>query len=119
MGKDKILNGLKSNQVKLVVFVPKTHTNVVRQAMGNTGAGKIGNYSHCSYSVDGTGRYKPLAGASPHIGKVGKLEEVEEERIECVCDRNKARSVIKAVRKVHPYEEVAFDIYPLISEEEL
>lgn len=107
------------NQVKLVVFVPKSHTDIVRQAMGDSGAGKIGLYSHCSYSVDGVGRYKPLEGANPHIGKVGKFEEVEEERIECVCDRDEAKEVIEAVRKVHPYEEVSFDIYPLILEEEL
>ena len=82
-------------------------------------ARKIGNYSHCSYSVDGVGRYKPLEGAKPHMGEVGKFEEVEEERIECVCERSKAKEIIAAIRKVRPYEEVAFDIYPLISEEEL
>lgn len=108
-----------SDLVKIVVFVPKSHTNIVRQALGEAGAGKIGNYSHCSYSVNGVGRYKPLEGAHPAIGKVGKFEEVEEERIECVCERDKAKEVISAIRKVHPYEEVAFDIYPLISEEEL
>ncbi|NTU73015.1 hypothetical protein HGB07_02445 [Candidatus Roizmanbacteria bacterium] len=106
-------------QVKIVVFVPKSHTDIVRKAMGNAGAGKIGNYSHCSYSVDGVGRFLPLEGAKPAIGEVGKSEEVQEERIECICDRNIAKEVIAAMRKVHPYEEVAFDIYPLISEEEL
>jgi hypothetical protein len=106
-------------QVKIVVFVPKTHTDVVRQAMGDAGAGKIGNYSHCTYSSDGVGRYKPLDGAKPFIGKVGKFEEVEEERIECVCDKDKAKKVIAAIRKVHPYEEVALDIYPLLSESDL
>jgi len=108
-----------SKLVKIVVFVPKTHTDVVRQAMGNAGAGRIGNYSHCSFSIDGVGRYKPTEGAKPFIGEVGKFEEVREERIECVCDRDKAKEVIAAMRKVHPYEEVAFDIYPLLSEEEL
>jgi hypothetical protein len=107
------------NQVKIVVFVPKTHTDIVRQAMGDAGAGRIGNYSHCSYSVDGIGRYKPTEGAKPFIGEVGKFEKVEEERIEYVCDRDKAKEVITAMRKVHPYEEIAFDIYPLISEGEL
>lgn len=106
-------------QVKIVVFVPKTHTDIVRQAMGDAGAGLIGNYSHCSYSVDGFGRYKPLDGAKPFIGEVGKFEEVVEERIECVCDKEKAKAVISAIRKVHPYEEVAFDIYPLLTEDEL
>lgn len=106
-------------QVKIVVFVPKSHTEVVRQAMGDAGAGKIGLYSHCSYSVNGVGRYKPLEGARPAIGEVGKFEEVEEERIECVCERSLAKQVISTIKKVHPYEEVAFDIYPLIGEEEL
>lgn len=106
-------------QVKIVVFVPKSHTDIVRKAMGDAGAGKIGNYSHCSYSVDGIGRFLPLEGAKPAIGEVGKSEEVQEERVECVSDRNKAKDVIAAMRKVHPYEEVAFDIYPLISEDEL
>lgn len=107
------------SQVKIVVFVPKTHTDIVRQAMGDTGAGRVGSYSHCSYSVDGVGRYKPLEGAHPVIGEVGKFEEVNEERIECVCEKRKAKEVIAAIRKVHPYEEVAFDIYPLIDENEL
>jgi len=70
-------------------------------------------------SLLGIGRYKPLEGSHPAIGEVGKFEEVEEERIECVCERAKAKEVIEAIRKVHPYEEVAFNIYPLISEEEL
>lgn len=107
------------SQVKIVVFVPKSHTDIVRQAMGDAGAGKIGNYSHCSYSVDGIGRFLPMEGARPAIGEVGKPEEVQEERIEGVCDKAKAKEVISAIRKVHPYEEVAFDIYPLITEEEL
>lgn len=106
-------------QVKIVVFVPKTHTDIVRKAMGDAGAGKIGNYSYCTYSVDGVGRYKPQEGAKPFIGEIGKYEEVEEERIECVCDKDRAKEVIKAIKKVHPYDEVALDIYPLISEEEL
>lgn len=107
------------NQVKIVVFVPKTHADIVRKAIGDAGAGNIGNYSHCSFSIDGMGRYKPLEGAKPAIGEIGKFEEVKEERIECVCEKDKAKKVISAIRKVHPYEEVAFDIYPLISEEEL
>ncbi len=108
-----------SNLVKLVVFVPKTHTDIVREAMGKSGAGKIGNYGFCTYSSNGTGRYKPLEGANPFIGEVGKLEEVVEERIECVCEKEIAKNVISEIRKVHPYDEVALDIYPLISEEEL
>lgn len=108
-----------SQLVKIVVFVPKTHTDIVRKALGDAGAGKIGNYDYCSYSVDGVGRYLPKEGANPTIGKVGKFEEVVEERIECVCKRSKVKEVIKAVKAVHPFEEVSFDLYPLISEDEL
>lgn len=107
------------SQVKIVVFVPKTHTDIIRQTMGAAGAGRIGNYSHCSFSSEGVGRYKPLDGAKPFIGEVDKLEEVIEERVECVCDKDKAKDIAAAIRKVHPYDEVAFDIYPLLSEEDL
>lgn len=106
-------------QVKIVVFVPLTHADIVRKAMGDAGAGEIGNYDHCSFSSKGVGRFIPKAGAKPTIGAVGKPEEVEEERIEMICPKDKARGVIDAMKKVHPYEEVAFDIYPLLSEEEL
>lgn len=108
-----------SDLIKIVVFVPLTHTNVVRKVMGDTGAGIIGNYSHCSFSSKGVGRFKPLEGANPAIGQVGQQEEVEEERIEVVCPKNKAKEIIAAIKEVHPYEEVAFDIYPLIDENEL
>jgi len=108
-----------STYLKIVVFVPKTHTDIIRKALGDAGAGKIGNYSHCSYSVDGKGRFLPLEGAKPAIGDVGKYEEVIEERIECICEREIAKKVLEDMRKVHPYEEVAFDIYPLIDESEL
>ena len=105
--------------VKIVVFVPLSHTDIVRTAMGDAGAGAIGNYSHCTFSSKGLGRFKPLDGAHPAIGEVGKFEEVEEERIETVCLKEKAKDVITAIKKVHPYEEVALDVYPLINPEEL
>jgi len=104
---------MNSKNVKIVVFVPETHTDVVRKAMGETGAGIIGNYSHCSFSSKGFGRFRPETGAKPHIGKIGKLEEVAEERIEVVCPREKMDNVIKEIKKVHPYDEVALDVYPL------
>ena len=63
-------------RVKLVVFVPLTHSDAVRQAMGVAGAGKIGNYSYCSFSMRGVGRYRPDAGANPAIGSVGNFESV-------------------------------------------
>ena len=104
---------MESKNVKIVVFVPETHTDIVREAMGKAMAGVIGNYSFCSFSSKGVGRFKPEQGANPHIGEVGKLEEVAEEKIEVVCPREKLQEVIKAIREVHPYEEVALDVYQL------
>ena len=104
---------MNSKNVKIVVFVPETHTDIVREAMGQAGAGQIGNYTFCSFSTKGMGRFRPEAGANPHIGKVGKFEEVVEERIEAVCPREKLDDVIRAIKKVHPYDEVALDVYPL------
>jgi hypothetical protein len=104
---------MNSTHVKIVIFVPETHTDVVREAMGKAGAGKIGNYSHCSFSSKGIGRFKPEDGANPHIGEVGKFEEVVEERIETICEREKLQEVISAIKEVHPYDEIALDIYPL------
>lgn len=103
----------KSEIVKIVVFVPEAHVDDVREAMGKAGAGKIGKYTFCSFSTKGIGRFKPDYGAHPYRGKVGTIESVAEERIETVCERKKLRAVIKAVRHVHPYEEIHFDIYPL------
>ncbi len=102
-----------NENVKIVVFVPETHTYKVREAMGMAGAGKIGNYSFCSFSSKGVGRFKPEQGADPHIGQVGKFEEVAEERIETICPRVKLQAVIAAIKEVHPYDEVALDVYPL------
>jgi hypothetical protein len=104
---------MTTKNVKIVVFVPETHTDAVREAMGKAGAGQIGNYSFCSFSSKGIGRFKPEQGADPHIGEVGKFEEVVEERIETVCSREKLDEVIAAIKNVHPYDEVALDVYPL------
>ena len=102
-----------SNNVKIVVFVPELHADAVRQAMAIAGAGNIGNYADCSFSSKGIGRFLPQEGANPTIGEVGRAEEVDEERIEVICPREILSSVITAMKKAHPYEEIAFDIYPL------
>ena len=103
----------QSNNVKIVVFVPESHADAVREAMGKAGAGEIGNYTYCSFSSKGIGRFKPEKGAHPSIGEVGKLESVAEKRIESVCERKNLADIIKEIKKAHPYEEVALDIYPL------
>lgn len=110
---------MTSSLLKIVVTVPLDHADQVRKAIGEAGGGKLGDYSHCTFSVHGTGRFLPLAGADPAIGEVGELTEVAEERIEFVCELAKAKAVIAAIKKVHPYEEVAMDIIALLSEEDL
>ena len=105
---------MTGKRYKLVVYVPKTHGDKMREAIGNAGGGKIGGkYSFCSFTLQGTGRFKPVERAHPYIGVVGKLETVPEERIEVTCDENILDAVISAMKKVHPYEEVVYDVYPL------
>lgn len=104
-----------SENVKIIVTVPPEHAAKLREAIGLAGGGKVGNYSFCSFSVRGTGRFKPDQNAHPFVGKVGELDEVEEERIEIICDKNKAAKVVKIIRENHPYEEPAIDVYPLLS----
>ncbi len=103
--------GNKSKIVKIETFVPEAYADKVREAMGKAGAGKIGKYSFCSFSVKGTGRFLPGKGAKPAVGKVGKLESVKEEKIEARCERSKLKEVIRAIRKAHPYEEAVIDVH--------
>jgi hypothetical protein len=98
---------------KIVVFVPEPDGEAVRMAMGEAGAGRIGNYDFCSFTTRGMGRFRPLDGAKPAIGAVGQLEEVVEERIETVCSEPCLKQVLASVRRVHPYEEPAIDVYQL------
>src|SRR5258708_23132061 len=105
---------MQHDTVKIVVFVPQTHADAVRQVLGEAGAGIVGDYKFCSFSVKGVNRFIPLETAHPIIGTIGKLEEVIEERIETVCYKKDLDNVIAAVKKVHPYEEVAIDVYPLV-----
>ena len=100
---------------KIVVTVPESDADNLRKFIGNAGAGLIGNYSNCSFSVKGIGRFTPKAGAKPKIGKVGQPEEVIEERIEVSCNSENLQNVVNAIRKAHPYEEPAIDVYPLVN----
>ncbi|MDF2903549.1 MAG: hypothetical protein K0S25_1187, partial [Bacillus sp. (in: firmicutes)] len=98
---------------KLVVFVPRTHNEQVRNALGEVGAGAIGNYSHCTYSGEGTGHFLPGKMTNPFIGSPGVVEAVQEDRIETIFPESIEKKVLIAMLKAHPYEEVAYDIYPL------
>lgn len=87
--------------------------DIVREALGNAGAGKIGNYDFCSFSTRGVGRFRGNENSNPSIGEAMNYESVEEEKIEVVVPRAILKNVIESIKKVHPYEEMAFDIYPL------
>ena len=107
-----------SKNYKLVVFVPLTHCDAVREALGQAGAGHISAYSNCSFSSRGVGRFKGDETTNPFIGQAGELEAVEEERIEVIVAKDKMRQAIKAMSDAHPYEEIAYDIYALVDREE-
>lgn len=102
----------ESKLVKIRVAVPAGFADKIRAALGESGAGQQGNYDHCSFSYPVTGRFRPLPGANPALGEVGKLEEVAEEIIEMLCHQDKVKAVITELKAVHPYEEPAIDIIP-------
>jgi len=102
------------NRYKIVVTVPENEADALRETIGNAGGGKVGNYTHCSFSVKGTGRFLPVDGAKPTIGQVGNLEEVAEERIEITCDSENVKAVVAAICEAHSYEEPVIDVYELV-----
>lgn len=102
----------QSDYLKIFVSAPLAAADRVRQAMGQAGAGIQGNYEFCGGSIKQTGRFKPLAGARPAVGQIGKLEKVEEELIHAICHKDLAEQIVAAIKKAHPYEEPAIDIMP-------
>ena len=98
---------------KLTVYVPVADADRVRAALAEAGAGRIGDYEHASFSSVGEGRFRPLAGANPTVGEVGRPEVVEEERVEVVLARRLRGQVVSAMLAAHPYEEPAYDVVEL------
>ena len=98
---------------KLVVFVPDSHVSEVHQALSDAGAGWIGNYSHCAFSVRGEGVFLPRSGSRPYIGKEGELSRVGETRLETIVPAGVLGDALQAMLSAHPYEEAAYDAYPL------
>lgn len=98
---------------KLVFFVPLNNAKAVKEAVFSTGAGRLGDYEACCFETRGMGQFRPLAGANPHIGQVGELEEVEEVKVELVCEERLIHTAVAALRAAHPYEEPAFDVWKL------
>ena len=102
-----------SNYVTIVVIVPESHADLIREVMAKAGACESDFYSHGSFSVKGISRFKPKSGAQPFIGKEGEMESVVEERIETVCKLEKLESVVTQIKQAHPYEETFIDIFPI------
>jgi dinuclear metal center YbgI/SA1388 family protein len=98
---------------KLAVFVPTGYEDRVRQALGDAGLGVIGRYSHCSFASPGQGTYRPLPGAQPFQGEVGQLSRAQESRLEILAPESLLPAALACLKETHPYEEVAYDLYPV------
>jgi hypothetical protein len=99
---------------KLVVFVPAEALDAVRDAVFEAGAGRIGEYERCSWYTDGTGTFLGGQASDPTIGERGREERVPELRLETVFPEERHEAIVAALRRAHPYEEPAFDVYPLL-----
>lgn len=109
----KFLKNLESNQFKLIVFVPETHIEQVAQSVFEKGGGIIGEYTHCSFRTSGEGTFMGSEKSNPAVGSKQKYEKINEVKLEVLIDSWKLNNVLFAVKKVHPYDEVAYDVYPI------
>lgn len=111
----KILLPKEDMLIKLFTFAPSEQAEKVRSAMFEAGAGFIGNYSQCSFNALGTGTYKPMQGSDPYAGEVGKRHEEPETKIEVIFPKHLTGKIVSALIEAHPYEEVAYDLVPLLN----
>ena len=98
---------------KLIYFVPTSHKEQTKEALFAIGAGKFENYEACSFETLGRGQFRPIDNANPFLGKVGKLEVVEEYKVEMICEDKLIKKAVEVLKKSHPYEEVAYEVYRL------
>ena len=98
---------------KLAFYVPQENLEAVKQALFAAGAGRVGDYDRCCWQVKGVGQFRPLAGSNPHIGSLHSLEQLEEWKVELVCEDHLIRAAVGALKQAHPYEEVAYEVWPL------
>lgn len=99
---------------KICYFVPESHLEQTKCALFEVGAGKIGEYDSCAWQCKGQGQFRPLAGADPFLGQPGQLEVVPEYKVELVCEDSLIREALTALKRAHPYEEPAYEIYKLV-----
>jgi dinuclear metal center YbgI/SA1388 family protein len=111
--KGRLIDAGEGSLLKLVVFVPASHIEAVRAGLAQAGAGHIGGYDFCTFGTPGEGTFRAGAGTRPYVGKVGQIEKAQEIRLETVFPRGLKKAVLSAMRAAHPYEEVAFDLYPV------
>lgn len=97
--------------LRINVYIPETHLEPVKRAMFDAGAGRIGNYDSCCWQTKGKGQFRPLEGNNAFIGETGKVEQVEEYKVELVCEEAIIHAVVAAMKQAHPYEEPAYDVY--------
>ena len=112
---EPLVTGERSGAYKLVLFVPMSHIQVVTDALVETGAGRIGSYSGCTFRTEGEGTFIPGPGTNPFTGEPGRMNKVTEMRIEAVLNGTDIEKVIAAVQAVHPYESMAYDVYPVVT----
>ena len=98
---------------KLAFFVPVDEAENVKEALFKSGAGRIGDYEACCFQTRGSGQFRPLDGADPHIGKIGDLERVDELKVELVCADDLIHAAVAALKAAHPYEEPAYEAWKL------
>ncbi|MEK7818564.1 MAG: Nif3-like dinuclear metal center hexameric protein [Bacteroidota bacterium] len=109
----KFLSSSGDTLCKIIVYVPKNKLEEVAEAMFNAGAGSFTNYEKCSFRTDGIGTFLPKENANPAIGEIGKLEKVNESKLEMICSKWKLDSIIDAMKNAHPYEEIAYDVFEM------
>lgn len=102
-----------ADEYKLEIFIPDEFLPQLQEALARAGAGRIGNYDHCLSAMPVSGFWRPLEGANPYQGTIGRIETGHELKVEVNCARELVREVIRAVREVHPYEEPVINIIPL------
>ena len=96
---------------KMCYFVPESHLEATKNALFETGAGRIGDYDCCAWQCKGQGQFRPLDGSQPFLGQTGKVERVEEFRVELVCKDDLIQVALQALKKAHPYEEPAYEVF--------
>lgn len=110
---------MRGDKVQIVFTVSQADVNPVLKAMGEAGAGVLGEYTFCSFAAAGTGRFLAGDSATPHVGSAGEINAEAELRVETFCEREKAKAVVGAIKAAHPYEEPVIYIIPLLSEDDL